>query len=231
VWCIKEENANSTLHETRKQKNKYLEVLVEVEATGVLFLLLFIFILLRAVHDASFLVVTDTLLEEVGLSGKGDVLHEVEGVGGVVVLLVTKSNQETVSYEFNVLAHQLGVHSKQGTWESIGQELLLDRNSIDDDVLNDLLTWTSVEVGEEQAGKVGVKTLVTRNQLVGESQTGHQATLLQPENGSEGTREENSLDSREGNESLGEGRLLIGDPAQGPVSLLANARNCKRLEK
>lgn len=201
-----------------------LEVLVEGE-TGV-GLLLFL-ILLGAGHDTSLLVVANTLLEEVGLASERDRLHEVEGVGGVVVLLVTESNQETVSHELDVLTHQLGVHAKESNRKSISQELLFDADGFNDDVLDDLLAGAVVEMREQKASEVSVETLVTRDQFVGEGETRHHATLLQPEDRSERSREENTLNSSEGHQTLGEGRLLILDPFDGPVGLLANARDFK----
>jgi hypothetical protein len=60
-------------------------------------------------------------------------------------------------------------------------------------------------VGVKETGKVSVKTLITRDKLVGESETRHEATLLEPEDGSESTAEENTLNSSEGNEALTEG--------------------------
>ena len=77
----------------------------------------------------------------------------------------------------------------------------------------------------EEASKVGVKTLITRDELVGESQTRHKTALLEPEDGGESTAEEDTLDSSEGNETLTERRVLVSDPLEGPVGLLANARN------
>lgn len=40
-----------------------------------------------------------------------------------------------------------------------------------------------LQVSEEQASKVGVQTLVTRDQLVGECETRHKTSLLEPEDG------------------------------------------------
>lgn len=205
-----------------------LEVFVKVETTGIF---VFVFrggflLLLGAVHDTGLLVVTNTLLEEVSLAGKGDVLHEVEGVGSIVVLLVAKSDQETVGNELNVLAHQFRVHSEQSARKGIGQELLFDGNGIDNDVFNDLGAGTVVEVGEEQAGKVGVKTLVTRDEFVGEGQTRHQTTLLQPEDRGKRAREENTFDGSECDKALSKGGLFVRDPSQSPIGLLANAGNC-----
>ena len=77
----------------------------------------------------------------------------------------------------------------------------------------------------EETRKVGVHTLVTADQLIRESQTGHETTLLEPKDGSEGAGEEDTLDGRKGNETLSEGGTLVRDPAQSPVSLLLDARD------
>ncbi len=203
-----------------------LEVLVKGQAvtSGGLGLLL-LGILLGACHDTCLLVVTDTLLEEVGLTSQRDGLHEVEGVSGVEVLLVTKSDKKAVSNKLNVLTHEVGVHSQERAGKSIREELLLDRNRLNDDVLDDLVGWTPVQVREEQAGKVGVETLVTRDELVRERETGHQATLLQPKDRGKRAGEEDTLNGSKCNQTLGECRFLILDPLNSPVGLLANARN------
>lgn len=205
---------------------RFLEVLVKGQAVtaGGLSLLL-LGILLGACHDTGLLVVTDTLLEEVGLASQRDGLHEVEGVGGVEVLLVTKSNKETVSNKLDVLTHEVGVHSQERAGKSIREELLLDRNSLNDDVLDDLVGWTPVQVREQQARKVGMETLVTRDELIRESETGHQATLLQPEDRGKRAGEEDTLNGSECNQTLGECRFLVLDPLDSPVGLLANAGN------
>lgn len=203
-----------------------LEVLIEAETVTVGLRLLF---LLRAGHDTSLLVVTHPLLKEVGLTRQRDRLHEVEGVRGVVVLLVAKGHQQAVRDELDVLAHQLRVHAQQSTGQSVSQELLLNADGLDDDVLNNLLAGAVVQVGEQQAGEVGVQTLITRDELVGEGQTRHETTLLEPEDGSEGTGEENTLHGSESNETLSEGRFPVLDPLDGPIGLLGNAGDCRGL--
>jgi hypothetical protein len=147
--------------------------------------ILLVLVLSGASHDTSLLVVTNTLLEEVGLASKGDVLHEVEGVGSVVELLVTERQKQAVGDELNVLAHEGGVHAEQGAGKSVSEELLLDVNSLSDDGLDGVLAGTGVEEREEKAGKVSVHALVTRDELVGEGKTGHETTLLEPEDGCE----------------------------------------------
>lgn len=181
--------------------------------------------LLGAVHDTSLLVVGDALLEEVGLATERNVLHEVKGVGRLVDLLVAESDKQTVGNKLDVLLHQVGVHAEQGAGESLGQELLLNSDSISDDVTDHLLAGTVLEVRVQQAGKVGVQTLVTRDELVGKGQTRHETSLLEPKDGGKGTAEEDTLDGGKGNQALGKGRVLVLDPLDGPVGLLANARN------
>jgi hypothetical protein len=174
-----------------------------------LFLLL---VLGSASHDTGLLVVADTLLEEVGLASQRDVLHEVEGVGGVVHLGVAESQQETVSDELDVLAHESCVHAEQSTWQSIREELLLNLDSLGDDGFDCILARACVEQREEQASKVGVHALVTGDELVGEGKTGHETALLQPKDGSKRSTEEDTLDSGKGDETVGKGGVLVGDP-------------------
>ncbi|KAI3486760.1 hypothetical protein L1887_49710 [Cichorium endivia] len=77
-----------------------------------------------------------------------------------------------------------------------------------------------LEVAEEKAGKVGVETLVARDELVGEGETGHEAALLEPEDGSKRAGEEDALDGGKGDEALGESGATVADPAERPVGLL-----------
>lgn len=137
--------------------------------------------LLGTSHETGLLVVTDSLLKEVGLAGQGDVLHEVEWVGDLIVLGVAHGNEQSVSNKLDVLLHEVGIHAEECYWQSIRQELLLNGNSFNDDILNDLLRWSVVEVREQQASEVGVHSLVSGDEFVGESETWHKSTLLQPE--------------------------------------------------
>ncbi len=81
---------------------------------------------------------------------------------------------------------------------------MLDGDSFGDDVLNCLLAGTLVDVRKQKASKVGMETLVTGNELIGEGKTRHETTLLEPEDGGEGATEEDTLYSREGDEAGGE---------------------------
>ena len=80
-----------------------LKVFVKGERTG--------FLVGGLGHDTGLLVVGDSLFEEVGLTGQGNVFHEIEGVVDLVVLLVTEGDQESVCDELDVLVHQVGVHT------------------------------------------------------------------------------------------------------------------------
>jgi hypothetical protein len=130
-------------------------------------------LLLCAGHDTSLLVITNTLLEEVGLASEGNVLHEIEGVGRLIELLVSERKEQTIGDELNVLLHEVGVHAKESARKSLGQEFLLNLDSFGDDVLDSLLAGAVLQVREEKTSEVGVKTLVTGDELVGEGKTSH----------------------------------------------------------
>ena len=65
--------------------------------------------------------------------------------------------------------------------------------------------------------------LVTGDELVGKGKAGHKTALLEPEDGSKGPAEEDTLDSGKGNKTVGKRRVLVGNPSQSPVGLLADA--------
>lgn len=69
-----------------------------------------------------------------------------------------------------------------------------------------------------------METLITGDQLVGKSESRHQASLLQPKDSAKGPGEEDSLHGSKSNQSFGE-RSTVVDPADGPLSLLLHARN------
>ena len=58
-------------------------------------------------------IIGDALLEEVGLALEGDHVHEIEWVGHIVHLVVPQRNQQTIGDKFDVLTHELGIHSDQ----------------------------------------------------------------------------------------------------------------------
>jgi len=81
-------------------------------------------------------------------------------------------------------------------------------------------------MAEQKTGEVGMHSFITANEFIGKGKARHQTTLLQPENGGKGAREKDPFDSGEGDKAFGKCRTLVGDPADSPVSLALNARNC-----
>ena len=51
----------------------------------------------------------------------------------------------------------------------------------------------------DQNGEVGVHAFISTNQLIGESESWHQASLLEPENRAKAAREEDAFDAGESN--------------------------------
>lgn len=135
-----------------------LEVIIEGEVTSCRLLrgASLLLGLVCAGHDSGLLVLADALLEEVGLAAQGDVLHEVEGVGGVVDLVVAEGDQQAVSDKLNVLLHESRVHAEKSAGQRLGQELLLNGDSIGDDLGDNLLAGTVLEVRVQQASEVSV---------------------------------------------------------------------------
>jgi hypothetical protein len=140
----------------------------------------------------------------------------------MIEFLISQCEQEPVSDKLDVLLHKFGIDSQQGTRKAVGEKPLLDSDSFGDDILDDLLARPFSEVAEEETGKVGVETFVSGDEFVGKGQAGHETAFLEPEDGSEGAREKDSLDSGERNEAFSEGGILIGNPTKSPFSLCFN---------
>lgn len=81
---------------------------------------------------------------------------------------------------------------------------MFNGNSLSNDLLDNVRMGTTPHKTEEQASEVGVHTLITTDEFIGEGKTRHKPTLLEPEDGGEGTREENALDSGKGDKTFGE---------------------------
>lgn len=190
--------------------------LVEAEIPPILILLLLLplpsILFIRARHHPRLLIIADALLEEIGLAGQRNGLHKVERVRRLIVFLVPEREEQPIGHELDVLLHEVGVHAQQRAGQGLGQELLLDGDGLGDDVLHGLLRGAVVEVREEEAGEVGVHAFVAGDELVGEGEAGHEAALLEPEDGGEGAAEEDAFDGGEGDEALREGGVLVRDP-------------------
>ena len=60
---------------------------------------------------------------------------------------------------------------------------------------------------------------VASDELVGEGETGHETALLEPEDTGKAAGEEDTLDGGEGDEADAEGRTVVVDPPESPLSL------------
>jgi len=177
----------------------------------------------RGLVDTGLCIIANPLLEEVGLALEGDHVHEIEGVGDVVHLGVAECDKEPIRNELDVLIHQGRVHPDERNGERLGEEFLFDRYGFGDNMLDGVGVGAFAEVSEQETGEVGVHAFVTGDELVGESETGHQTAFLEPEDGCKGTREEDSLDGCEGDQAFTECRTTIRDPFQGPVGFAFDA--------
>jgi hypothetical protein len=169
-------------------------------------------------------VLSHSLLEKVGLSLKTDHLHPLEWVLNLEKFWHSESKKEMVSDELDVLRHQSRVHTDQLDGQRLGDETHLDLNSLTDNGVNFLVGQFVVQVLVDETCEVGVHALISRDELIGEGQTGHQASLFEPEDRTEAATEENALDACECHKSLCEG-ALISNPFQGPLSFLSYRRN------
>lgn len=66
-----------------------------------------------------------------------------------------------------------------------------------------------LQVTEEQTSEIGMHALVPRDELVRKRKTRHQPPLLQPKDGRERAREEDTLNGSERHETLSKGRPLV----------------------
>lgn len=67
-----------------------------------------------------------------------------------------------------------------------------------------------------------MQTFISRDEFVGEGQARHEASLLEPEDGSKRTREEDTLDGSECYDTFTKGGFLIGNPGERPFGFSCN---------
>ena len=75
-------------------------------------------------------ILSDSLLEKVGLTIYRDELHPVKGISGVVDLLASNSLDETVGTEFDVLGHRVRIHTNELHGQSVLYKLAFDLNRL-----------------------------------------------------------------------------------------------------
>eukprot|EP00438_Fugacium_kawagutii_P012791 Skav211671 [mRNA] locus=scaffold216:105387:106229:- [translate_table: standard] len=90
----------------------------------------------------------------------------------------------------------------------------------------DNLFWQLVlEHSIEQASKVSMETFIARNELVGKGQTRHETSLLQPEDGTKRSAEEDALNCSKCHKTLSKAAFTI-HPLNGPTGLLPDSWHC-----
>lgn len=175
--------------------------------------------------DVRFGVFRDSFFEKVRLSLERDEFHPFERVFGVVVLFDAERNEEAVCAELDVLAHRFRVHADEFDGESIADEVLFDGDGGSDNFSHFRLGQLVLELGVEEAGKVAVQSFVSGNQFVREAESGHETSLLEPEDGAERSGEKNAFDGREGDETFGERSPARVAPSQCPRRFVSDARH------
>merc|ERR1719509_668076 len=183
------------------------------------------FVVLLSSHNSHFLILPDPFFKEVSFALQRNGFHEVEWIDNVVSLGTVQLHQEPVRHKHDVLDHQLIVHSNQSHGKSFSQELTLNVHSILDNLQHSLLSWFVDQMFEEKTSKVSVKSFISGDQLIGEGESGHQTSLLQPENGSKTSTEEDPLHRRKGNKPLSIGGIACIYPPQSPLCLLLDGWN------
>ena len=106
-------------------------------------------------------------------------------------------DRQPIRHKLNVLRHHLCVHANQRARQSIADELLLQLHRLLDDLMNRVLKDLGIQGVKQGHGKLRVKSLVARDELVGERQPRKQTTLLQPKDRAECAREEDALHAGE----------------------------------
>ena len=109
--------------------------------------------------------------------------------------------------------------------EHTRQELLFDLDGLLYNALDDIRVWSAPEMAQQQTSKVGMHSLVAAYELIGKGETRHKTTLLQPEYGCKGAREEDPFDGSKGNETFGKRGVPVGYPLESPIGLVPDTRD------
>lgn len=119
-------------------------------------------------------------------------------------------------YEYK--CRYFGVHAYQLYRETFGEELDFDIYGLGYDLVDSFLRELELDMRVEKTSEVCVHAFVARDELVAESESGHELPLFEPEDRTEAAGEEDAFHGREGHQSLGE-RVVVVDPADRPLSL------------
>ncbi|KAL3526286.1 hypothetical protein ACH5RR_010942 [Cinchona calisaya] len=124
-------------------------------------------------RDRCLLIIPNPLLKEVGLPLQTYQLHPIKGVLDILHFPISQCPQQSVRHKFNVLAHQIPVHSNQRAGQRFAHEFPLYIHRIRNDSPHSILAQLHPQQTVQQARAIAVETLVSRDQFVGESQSRH----------------------------------------------------------
>ncbi len=181
-------------------------------------ILLFLVIVWVAVLHTCFLIFSYTFLKKVCLSLQGNHFHPLKWIFNLIIFWDSKLEQKSVSYKFDVLAHQCGVHSDQLYWKRFSYEMHFNINSIRYDFKDLLIRYFVVQVLVKQASKISMHSFVSANQLVWKCETWHKTSFFQPEYCTKASWKENSFYACKCNKSLSK-VTFWSDPLDCPFSL------------
>merc|ERR1711957_415375 len=170
-------------------------------------------------HHAGLLILTHTLLEEVSLPLQRDQLHPVERIRGIEKLRVTKSGEQSVRDKLDVSRHELAVHTDEVARQCFTDEAAFDFHGTADNTMYHILGKFILKHTVQQTCKFCMQTLIARDELVRKGKSRHQATFLQPINGTEGAAEKNTLHSSKGHDTFSETVFHV-HPLYCPLCLL-----------
>ena len=109
--------------------------------------------------------------------------------------------------------------------ECFRNELLLNLHGFTNDFMHLGSWYFLLNFFIESTGKVGMKTLITCNEFIRGGQTRHDAALLQPINGTEGSAEEDAFHHRKGDQTSGKVLCSGFNPLLSPLCLQSDTGN------
>ena len=131
---------------------------------------------------------------------------------------------QTIGHELNLLSHEGCVHSNKTAGKCLADELLFKNHCLANQITKNLrirlLGLLMVESHREER----VKSFIPRDELIAERESRKKTPLLEPEDGTECTAEEDTFDRCKGCQTGGKVGIRL-NPLQGPLGLLSNAWN------
>ena len=164
--------------------------------------------------------------KEVCFPLEADCFHPLKRVVNVVVSLVSKGNQELVGTKLDVVAHHGLVHPDEFNGEGVSDKFHFYVDHAVDDLNNACFRKAVEQFGLEEACKVAMEAFVTANQFFSKAEARHESAFLEPENGTERAREENTFDHSKSNDPFGKAGLGGGAPFESPVGFVFYAWYC-----